>query len=151
MNAEWQSLWEIQKLKARYFRCMDTKDWQGLRGVFIENAVLVSRGITYEGREAILAYIESRLPASVISVHHGHMPEIELLGDGRATGIWAMQDQIRHADGKGFVGFGHYHERYAEVGGKWLIERSELARLRFDPLPAGLPGNQIMPPELPKQ
>ena len=30
------------------------------------------------------------LLASAVTVHHGHMPEIALLGPDRATGIWAM-------------------------------------------------------------
>jgi hypothetical protein len=29
---------EIKQLKARYYRCMDTKDWQGLAKVFAPDA-----------------------------------------------------------------------------------------------------------------
>ena len=31
---------EIKQLKARYFRSMDTKDWEGFASVFAPNAVL---------------------------------------------------------------------------------------------------------------
>ena len=37
---------QIKQLKARYFRCMDTKDWDGLRAVFAPNAVLDVTGET---------------------------------------------------------------------------------------------------------
>jgi hypothetical protein len=36
----------------------------------------------------------------------------------------------------GLQGYGHYHEEYARSGGRWLISRSRLERLRTDPLPA---------------
>ena len=35
---------EIKQLKARYFRCMDTKDWAGLQAVFSDDAEFDMRG-----------------------------------------------------------------------------------------------------------
>ena len=32
------ALEEIKLLKARYFRCVDTKDWEGFKAVFAHNA-----------------------------------------------------------------------------------------------------------------
>jgi len=37
---EWLELEAIKRLKARYFRCMDTKDWEGWADVFTEDASL---------------------------------------------------------------------------------------------------------------
>ena len=37
---------DIKQLKARYFRCMDTKDWDGFAAVFAPNAVLDVTGET---------------------------------------------------------------------------------------------------------
>lgn len=34
---------EIRGVKARYFRCMDTKDWDGLRAVFCDDAEFDAR------------------------------------------------------------------------------------------------------------
>ena len=36
---------EIKQLKARYFRCMDTKDYTGLRAVFADDAVFDATGV----------------------------------------------------------------------------------------------------------
>ena len=70
------------------------------------------------------------------TVHHGHMPEIEVTGEATATGVWAMEDLLRWSGRDGTVhhlhGFGHYHERYVRVGGKWLIAEIRLSRLRVD-------------------
>src|SRR5207247_6768104 len=66
---------EIKQLKARYFRCLDTKDWAGLTTVFTPDAVLEAEGRVREGREAIVATIAKVLEGAV-SVHDGHRPEI---------------------------------------------------------------------------
>ncbi len=48
-----------------------------------------------------------------MTVHQGHMPEIEFLDADHASGIWSMFDWVDDP-GRGFAaqGFGHYHERY---------------------------------------
>ena len=33
------------------------------------------------------------------TVHHGHMPDIEITSPTTAKGIWAMEDKLRFADG----------------------------------------------------
>jgi len=68
----------------------------------------------------------------VITVHHGHMPEIELTSATTATGVWAMEDMLRWPDGREMHGYGHYHETYEKVGGAWRIKSSKLTRLRTD-------------------
>jgi uncharacterized protein (TIGR02246 family) len=99
---------EIKKLKARYFRSLDSKDWDTYAGVFAEDCVVdLTRagGARYEGREAFAAYAQS-LPF-VQSVHHGHMPEIELTGEATATGVWALEDYNIWEDGTQNHGCGH--------------------------------------------
>jgi hypothetical protein len=141
---QWLELEAIKRLKARYFRCMDTKDWDGWREVFTEDASLefdlaVSTlgrpgqpAPKLAGREAILAYV-SKAFATNQTVHHGHMPELELLSDTRARGVWAMEDIVD--DGDRIVhGYGHYHETYEKVGGEWRIATVHLTRIRMSQL-----------------
>ncbi len=69
----------------------------------------------------------------VTSVHHGHTPEIVLTSDTTATGIWAMEDELWWTNGdveEHLHGYGHYHEEYRKVEGKWLISYRTLTRLR---------------------
>ena len=74
---------EIKQLKARYFRCMDTKDWDGFAAVFAPDAVLDVTGETgtdegiVRGNELIAEYVRGHVDP-VTTVHHGHMPEIEI-------------------------------------------------------------------------
>jgi uncharacterized protein (TIGR02246 family) len=132
----------IKQLKARYFRCMDTKDWEGYRTVFAEEAWMRNTpdpSEVFEGRDAIVAQV-SRVLAEAVTVHHGHTPEITLTGSDTATGIWAMDDFV---DMPQLVlrGWGHYHEEYVKRGGAWQILSSRLTRLRLDIAPKGEPSS----------
>jgi hypothetical protein len=133
---------EIKQLKARYFRCMDTKQWSGWEEVFAADATMdVSEerppGSTeaiplIKGRDNIIPFV-SKVLEGVVTVHHGHMPEIELTSETTARGIWAMEDKLQWPDGKTTLhGYGHYHETYEQAGGRWRIKTLKLTRLRMD-------------------
>lgn len=131
---EMEDLEQLRQLKARYFRTMDTKDWAGMRTVFADDVVMdtsSSGGGIITGADAFLEFLAPTL-ADVVTVHHGHMPELELLSPGEARGIWAMQDTLVWPDGTRMVGYGHYHETYQKVDGAWKIKSSVLTRLHVD-------------------
>jgi hypothetical protein len=138
---------EIKALKARYFRCMDTKDWDGFGDQFTVDAALdvsgemrasndanSENGGFVRGRSAIVAFVRGAI-GPVTTVHHGHMPEIEILSPTTATGVWAMEDKLRWPEGspiRSLHGYGHYHETYEKADGRWRIALLELTRLRVD-------------------
>lgn len=124
------SLEEIKQLKARYFRFIDTQDWDALSEVFTQDAVLQwgpEEGQVMNGRDAILAGLIANLEGAV-TCHQGHMPEIELIDSEHARGIWSMTDRVDHPDYL-LIGFGHYHERYVKRDGRWRIQHLKLTRL----------------------
>jgi uncharacterized protein (TIGR02246 family) len=124
----------IQQLKARYFRTMDTKDWAGMRQVFTDDVVMdttESGGGVVAGADEFMAFLEETL-ADVVTVHHGHMPEIEVTSPTTATGIWALEDLLRWPDGNELRGYGHYHETYAKLDGDWRIASLTLTRVHLD-------------------
>ncbi len=132
----------IKQLKARYFRLMDTKQWDEFKLVFTPDAVIdVSDDAGQEhghvhGRDLIAQSIEKAV-GPAFTAHHGHMPEIRLTGANEATGIWAMFDYVEFSPApnrRGLKGYGHYHEKYAKIDGSWHIQFMKLARLRVDPL-----------------
>jgi hypothetical protein len=61
------------------------------------------------------------------------MPEIELLSDTRARGVWAMEDIVDDGD-RVVHGYGHYHDTYEKVGGDWRIASVHLTRIRMSQL-----------------
>ena len=137
---------EIKRLKARYFRLMDTKDWAAFATLFSEDAVFDARGALEEnpdlsalgdpivGRAAIVDYVSSGI-TPLTSAHYGHMPEIEIVAPDDATGIWALEDVLRPPSGAPFAlfrGYGHYHERYRRIDGVWHIAALKITRLMVE-------------------
>jgi hypothetical protein len=138
---------EIRQLKARYFRGVDTRNWALLRAVFTNDArvgpmesgvpehLLALQPPTPEharlgsGVDAFMERIKPFL-TGVISVHHGHQPEIKVIGNDKADGIWAMEDVLVWPKaGYRVRGAGHYWETYQKVDGQWLISSVRLTRL----------------------
>jgi hypothetical protein len=132
----------IKALKARYFRLMDTKDWDALAEVFTPDVEIdmtgEGSGITRSVAE-YMPFLRANIE-EVTTVHHGHMPEITLLSPTTARGIWAMEDKLWWPEGSPLVhlhGYGHYHETYEKSGGEWQIKTMKLTRLRRDFVTAG--------------
>jgi hypothetical protein len=133
-------LYESQVLKARYFRYMDTKQWDQFRDVFTDDMQLCMDDApvpgpmepTFSNPDILIDFLK-KMP-DAITVHHGHMPEIEFVDRDNATGIWAMYDWVDdEVLGGAWVGFGHYHERYRRCSdGKWRICSVHLTRLRVN-------------------
>lgn len=141
-ESELMEIEAIKQLKARYFRLMDTKQWEEFKLVFTPDAAIdVSDDAGpehghVEGRDRIARSIEDAV-GRAFTLHHGHMPEIELTGPEEANGIWSMFDYVEFSpapDRRGLKGYGHYHEKYAKIDGCWHIQFMKLTRLRIDPL-----------------
>jgi hypothetical protein len=125
----------IKQVKARYFRLMDTKDWDGLAGVFTDD---VDIDVTSEGG-GVTHSVEEYMPflinvlGDVTTVHHGHMPEVELTSPTTARAIWSFEDELWWPDGaplKYMHGYGHYHETYEKTAGEWRIKTMRISRLK---------------------
>jgi hypothetical protein len=131
----------IKQLKARYFRVVDTKQWKEFGEVFTADAHLDADGNQRDGRDAIVALVSGG-PEGMSSVHHGHMPEIEITGPDAARGIWRLFDYLEFPSSgapEGFTGYGWYDEEYVRDDGVWRIARLHITRQRVDPLAGGFP------------
>ena len=88
-------------------------------------------GELVEGADAFMTFLQGAI-GEAITVHQGHMPEIDLTSDSTATGIWALNDIVIWPNGMRLDGYGHYHESYVKAGGEWRIQSSKLTRLHMD-------------------
>jgi len=142
---------EIRTLRARYFRGADTKDWVLMESVFTPGVVFDIRGVTTDprtgvnvvpsvsegvivGNKAVVQAIKEGI-TGVTTVHHGHMPELEITGDTTAKGIWSMEDVLKWPDNseiESMHGFGHYFETYEKINGQWKIKTLVIKRLMLD-------------------
>jgi uncharacterized protein (TIGR02246 family) len=124
----------IRQLKARYFRTMDTKDWNGMRRVFTDDVVIDTSeagGGVVHGADQFMTFLKGTLDGAV-TVHQGHMPEIALTSETTAAGIWALNDIVIWPNGMRLDGYGHYHETYEKGADGWRIKSSRLTRLHAD-------------------
>lgn len=130
---------EIKRLKAKYFYCLDYKDWATWKAeVFAPDATLhvpEAQPEPFVGIDTIIRWVAASAGEQV-SVHHGHMPIIDITSPDTATGIWAMEDTLRlpkdrpSSYGYTFLhGYGHYHETYARLAAGWRIKTTRLTRL----------------------
>ena len=132
----------IRQLKARYFRCLDTKDWDGWLSVFTEDATLeFDLAVSTGGRsgeaapklvgKATIAQFVPRDLATARTIHHGHTAEIELLDETHARGVWAMDDVVDHGHTV-LRGAGHYRETYLKTQDGWRIASIHLTRIHLE-------------------
>ena len=134
-----EAIEEIRKLKARYYRLMDTKQWDALKNVFTTDMKVVTpEGQVYaEGGDTYAASLRHSLEHAV-SCHQNLGGEVEIVDAHNATAIWAMQDVIEWQDRhprmgwKSILGRGHYHETYRRECGAWRIASLTLTRLRLN-------------------
>lgn len=137
-------LYEIQRLKARYFRFMDLRMWTEFRGLFTDDMELYVEHTptpqattpTIQGADNLVRYLAASDPRKV-TIHQGHMPDIEFLDADHATGIWAMFDWVDDPGrDRASKGYGYYHERYVRCpDGRWRISSVRLTRLRANKVP----------------
>ncbi|MGN7862865.1 nuclear transport factor 2 family protein [Microbacterium sp. 22303] len=140
------AVYQIEKLKSRYFRALDMKDWAAFAANFTEDIVfdftesdtgddvdkLVRHIYQVDGAAAAAEWARTAIGNATTS-HHGHMPDIEILDEDTATGIWSLNDQIWFTKDSGFPyakleGYGHYYEDYRRVDGVWKVARTKFVR-----------------------
>ncbi|HZP45595.1 MAG TPA: nuclear transport factor 2 family protein [Candidatus Binataceae bacterium] len=131
----------VRQTKARYFRLMDTKDWEGFAAVFAPDATVdyasenpAASNFKASGAANIVALVR-QIIGEALTIHHGHMAEVEILTPTTARAVVAMEDLIfwpAGARNRTLHGWGHYHETYERVADRWLIKSLKLTRLRVE-------------------
>jgi len=136
-----QDIEAIRQLKARYVRFGDTKQWDKLSELFMDDYEArfdsmprmskdgpVSGSV--KGRRNFVDLFKTML-VGCTTIHHVHSSEITITGPDTATGIWSLHDVVMlpHCH---FEGWGHYHDQYVKVGGEWKLSRSHTTRVHTE-------------------
>jgi hypothetical protein len=112
----------IKQLKARYCRHLDAKDWVSWRACadgFVSELAPMG-GEDRSGADCFVAHTRRTLGRpSQVSVHQVHAPEISSTSATTACGVWAMTDLVRLFPAVMLHGYGHYHETYEKLDGRW--------------------------------
>jgi len=122
----------IKRLKYRYFRALDCKQWAELGETLSDDATTAyDQGkYSFSGRDAILGFLKDALGSPrVVSLHQGHHPEIELTSATTARGSWYLEDMVFFRDANTVLhGAGFYSDEYVKVNGSWRIKHTGYER-----------------------
>jgi len=127
-----QEIEAIKRLKYKYLRCLDQKRWPELATCFTPDAKS-SYGdgkYSFDERDAIMHFLETSMPRTMLTSHRVHHPEIDLTSATTATGIWALDDVVIETKG-GFTirGAAFYRDEYIKVDGEWKIRATGYQRV----------------------
>lgn len=140
-----QTLLEIEsihRLKYRYFRAVDCHDWALLETCLAEDCRTALDGgkYSYNGRAEFISALKGLLGRpTLLTMHHGHHPEIELVAPDRAEGRWYLEDHVIDLEQNWLVhGAAFYHDEYVKRNGQWLIASTGYERV-FETVSAPIP------------
>ena len=122
----------IKRLKHKYMRCVDTRKWDELATLFTDDAVTAYSGgkLSFKGKEEIITFLKNAMPPTLLSMHQGFHPEIELTGETSAKGTWGFSDYLIIIDaGLSLRGYGIYSDEYEKVNGQWKIKSTGYQRV----------------------
>lgn len=124
----------IKQVKAAYFRCIDTANFDELATLFHPQITVHFIGGTYEwkleGRDEYIESVSKSFTKQAVGHHNGHHPEIQILSETEAKGVWYLTDNMWILNGNFFTtGTALYWDTYEKVEGRWLIRHTRYERL----------------------
>lgn len=124
----------IRQVKYTYFRCIDTANWSELSSILHPELYVNYIGGGYEfditGRDAFLDSMKHAFHNQAVGRHNGLHPEIQMLSESEATGIWYLYDHFWALHHKHLThGTALYWDRYEKHDGRWLIRDTRYERI----------------------
>jgi hypothetical protein len=130
---------DIEQVKYRYMRAVDTHQWDLMLTCFSEDARAWYNGGKYStegGGAGIVKLLSEMITNGFVSSHIALHPEITLTGPTTATGIWRFQDIVHcaektkiHEVGELLTGAGYYYDEYRKDANGWRISSTGYERI----------------------
>lgn len=115
----------IRYLQAKYQRCLDCRDFDGIKECFTDG-VVSSYGngeMAYTGSENVIAFLKGVMSIEMPSAHMIHGGEIDILSETTASAKWYLQDfLINKEHGVNIHGAAIYENTYEKIGDAWKIK-----------------------------
>jgi hypothetical protein len=117
---------EIERVKYRYLRALDTKHWDEFADTLTEDVIgdygeSLGEEHHFTDRATLVDFMRTSMPVGLISEHRVTNPEIDVSGD-EATAIWYLQDKIIVPEFDFMlIGAGFYHDTYRRTPDGWKI------------------------------
>ena len=119
---------ELEQLKYRYLRTLDTKQWDEFEQCFTPEATGDYDGLAFADRAELVTYMRENLGPDLVTMHHVHHPEITVEGD-TARMRWYLHDKVIVA-ALGFLleGAAFYDDRCVRTPEGWRISHTGYRR-----------------------
>ncbi|GEM_PF-799238 len=88
----------IRCLQARYQRCLDCRDFDGIEACFTQDvdAAYDNAHESYKGRDNVMAFLRSVMTTDIPSSHLIHAGEIDIQSPTTAHAKWYLEDFLLH-------------------------------------------------------
>jgi hypothetical protein len=154
---------EIRRLKARYFRAIDSHRWQELASLYTDEARFEGFAFPTGDAREFIAGVSNYL-TGIRSMHQGFNPEFMVVNEDRVRGVWSMCDYLTWEIGSrteyrdveipgqwGIRGYGYYEEEYERTELGWRVSFQRLTRTIVDaltgPRPIVVPADRMLAPD----
>lgn len=125
---------EIEQLKYRYLRAVDTRDWAAFADTVTDDVQAAygskvgGKALTFTGRTALIDYLSGAMPPTMATEHRVDHPMIEVDGD-EATGTWYLQDRVMLPEYDVLIiGAAFYSDTYRRTAEGWRISATGYER-----------------------
>lgn len=114
----------IRYLQAKYQRCLDCRDFNGIAECFDEDVVsgYGNGTMSFNGKDNVIKFLMGSMSMEMPSAHMIHGGEIDILSTDKATAKWYLEDFLYV---KGYniniTGTAIYQNTYVKKNGKWYI------------------------------
>lgn len=125
----------IRSLKARYLRCCDLRDPEGVRDTLAPaGAVIAYEGFPpFDNRDAFVdVFAQMGCQPGIYDIHHATNGVIAFESEVRATGQWSLHFQTIILANRSVTQMGvEYQDVYVKDGGRWWIAETRTRRTSF--------------------
>lgn len=135
------ALQAIRDLVVTYAMAFDDHDWDRLASLWTEDAAFVAGGQSFDGRDALMAFLSTCLPGDYDGKHMNPQTLIQLADDGQSAVadtdvVWIPQN-FQNAI------LARYHDEVVKSGDRWLFRRREEFPVQYRPGPPPMSGTAM--------
>ena len=119
----------IKKLKAKYWRAIDTKQWDEIAETLSDDVDADLGLMKPADKQSYVEFVRDTV-GDRYCIHQGHNPEIEIIGETTAQGKWELYNELIEPETKKKLVFtAFYHDEYEKEGGEWRIKKTKVLPL----------------------
>jgi uncharacterized protein (TIGR02246 family) len=131
----------IRDLVVTYAMAFDDHDWTRLTTVWTEDAAFVVGEMSFDGRDAVMAFLSTCLPDDYMGKHFNPQTLVRFEDDGQSAIV--DTDVVWIPENFENTILARYHDQVVKQGDRWLIRRREEFPVTHRPGPPPMSGTAM--------